>query len=203
MRFILDHAGVSLRDPNDRRLEPPAKPDCSEHRQSHQNMDRFYRLITFVVLALATTALSAQELRSRDDGDDPRPEEGNISGNHIDLLTEIIHPLETGTEVNVGDDATETEAVPENAFETARGINLPDLDIRTYPNPATDWLNVDFGESLHAQVSLVSLLGQRVHQVEVEAQQVRIHVADMKPGIYFLNIVSGDQRLVRKVKLMP
>ena len=67
-------------------------------------------------------------------------------------------------------------------------------DILVYPNPVIDILSIDLGkvyESLH--ISILSLQGQVVFEFnETNKELLNYNLSDLRPGTYFLRIVSED-----------
>jgi hypothetical protein len=77
---------------------------------------------------------------------------------------------------------------------TVKNICLEEIDI--FPNPTTDIINIT-GLSHPAEVRLFSIQGQllkTVHQVEST-----IDVSDLPTGVYFVNLTTGMESVVRKI----
>ena len=65
-----------------------------------------------------------------------------------------------------------------------------------YPNPSSDVLNIRTNETID-KTALYNMLGQLVYSKKTSRNQ--INVSNMKPGIYFLKIYSGNKTATKKV----
>lgn len=138
--------------------------------------------------------------------------DNNLSGdfNLVDSL--YLH----GVNVSVSGEDINGDGRPEFVYgEFAGGIGLlkygtpPNLglpegekddSIKLFPNPAGDYLNVslaDYSLRRTVRISVFDNMGRRVLYQEkpIVAETVRLNVADLGPGIYFLKI-AGDGRLL-------
>jgi hypothetical protein len=75
------------------------------------------------------------------------------------------------------------------------------LAISITPNPSNAWMKVDMGilNGADTQWQVYNLLGQLKENGQVSANSFSIQVADWEPGIYFLELVSGQRRGVAKL----
>lgn len=88
------------------------------------------------------------------------------------------------------------------------GLPAPALldDVRLYPVPSRDWLYIDLPSNWQQRkvtLQVADVCG-RMLQTEVLSQQGRIQlgVSQLQSGIYWVEIISGEQRVTRKfVKL--
>jgi len=71
-----------------------------------------------------------------------------------------------------------------------------------YPNPATDNINIKF-ENVEgaAQLRIVNVTGSLLmdKQINIAKEEVQINISDLKPGFYFVNIISKDVVITRKL----
>ena len=88
-------------------------------------------------------------------------------------------------------------------------VNIPEGKVATatiYPNPTTDNVNIKV-ENIQGltQVRIANISGQIVldQQVNIANDDVNIQLPDLKPGIYFVNIISNDAVLTRKLTITP
>lgn len=63
--------------------------------------------------------------------------------------------------------------------------------IRVYPNPATEWVEIDAESKM--RIELINVNGQVIRTRTVFSSKTRIQVDDLKPGIYILNIHKENQ----------
>lgn len=90
-------------------------------------------------------------------------------------------------------------------------VGTEDLDAltntRVYPNPASSVLNVLVPnlEGNTASIALTNILGEVVSEEQLNGAQLRsghqLNVADLTPGMYYMTIVSGDQRITKRVQV--
>ncbi|MBI2281582.1 MAG: DUF4465 domain-containing protein [Bacteroidetes bacterium] len=67
-----------------------------------------------------------------------------------------------------------------------------------YPNPITNVLNINSENNLE-QVSITDMSGRTIKTINSNnTKQTRIDVADLKPGIYFIQVVSNGVPQVQK-----
>ncbi|MBA3828703.1 MAG: T9SS type A sorting domain-containing protein [Taibaiella sp.] len=71
-----------------------------------------------------------------------------------------------------------------------------------YPNPGTSNVTISSSEEGNYLVSMYNVTGQRVMTVESNQKMTNINIAQLKAGIYFVNIRTqdGQQQTVRFVK---
>ena len=73
-----------------------------------------------------------------------------------------------------------------------------------YPNPVHDiaMIDLDLPEMVMLEVEIYSMTGQLIHQIQIpdylSQGQIRIDVADLPSGMYYLNIFTGDTKIIRK-----
>lgn len=71
-----------------------------------------------------------------------------------------------------------------------------------YPNPAGEYLNLCFSGEGRTDIIIRDVAGRLVRQVGFTAdgykQTQQIRIADLQPGIYFLEARSGNRRTIRK-----
>lgn len=75
-------------------------------------------------------------------------------------------------------------------------------EIRTYPNPATDHLWIQFAKPGKYIVVLFNNGGQLVNQpVSTSGYKMELNVGDLKTGVYFLSIAHDGKRDTRKIMI--
>lgn len=167
-------------------------------------MKAFYKLLLLFVLlgvaGLAQTQAQSQ-LRSRDDGG--RPEEDNISGVRDDPSTlDMYHSLVS--ENGSGDDSVDENDSPETGNPSRLSLNQAStLSFDVYPNPASDFLQIQFGAESAVQVTLHNLMGKEVYHYSGTVKSLRIELAGINPGVYFVSAFTESDRIVRKIRVTP
>ncbi len=78
--------------------------------------------------------------------------------------------------------------------------------VNVYPNPASDWLWMQFSEKMSSEIWKISLFnvnGQEVKQMMAQGNLVSMDIQGLAPGIYFIRIWNGDFSLSRKLLIQP
>ncbi len=78
----------------------------------------------------------------------------------------------------------------------------PELEIAVYPNPAVDFLTVESGEKQIMNYRLVDLSGQIVRAGKMINGQNRIHLNQLKSGLYFLILTDPKSRWSKRYKII-
>lgn len=83
----------------------------------------------------------------------------------------------------------------ESIWSTATStIMIKEPVYKIYPNPATDYINIDYhGE---AQGTIYASSGEKVKEFDTKN---RVSVQNLNSGLYFLHIVSGEKTLIHKL----
>lgn len=74
----------------------------------------------------------------------------------------------------------------------ASGISNADVQTHTtlYPNPARDFINLNSLPG--AEISVINMQGQVCRVIHSATNTIRIDISDLRPGIYLVNIRSGQ-----------
>jgi hypothetical protein len=79
-------------------------------------------------------------------------------------------------------------------------------NVALYPNPANDNVTLKF-ENIEgdAKVRIINLNGQLVLEqpIVIAKEDVKINLTDIKPGFYFVNVISNDAVITRKLVVEP
>jgi type IX secretion system substrate protein len=88
-----------------------------------------------------------------------------------------------------------------NTLEVANPPGLPKGDVKVYPNPATDELNVT-GVQQAAKYNLYNVTGASVLKGTLQEGSNVLSLRYFAPGVYILELVgdSGERKMVRVVK---
>ena len=79
-------------------------------------------------------------------------------------------------------------------------INENVVSAIVYPNPASEMLNIS-SEGL-TNVSVFNVVGQRVIDVDVNADEYTLDVSGLEIGIYMLNVSSTKGNFTRKISIV-
>jgi len=96
-------------------------------------------------------------------------------------------------------------------YKTYKGVytqilnNQEKNDIIIYPNPATDFINIDLQElNRYYTINILDSMGQVVKTINIEPNKksFSINISNLTPGIYFLQINDKtSKRIIKVVKL--
>jgi hypothetical protein len=76
-------------------------------------------------------------------------------------------------------------------------------EVRAYPNPVTELLNVSFIDNQPYTVSLINAAGQLVSTINTNGNNnITIQVGHLPKGIYLLLVDDGKQPIVKKVEIL-
>ena len=106
-----------------------------------------------------------------------------------ETVTETINITEA-TEITITCDNLQTETINIAAHDSS--------DFSVFPNPATDFINVEKLNNTSAKVNLFDVAGKLIYANEMNDSVLSIP-ADTLNGIYFLEILQGDFRLFEKL----
>ncbi len=110
---------------------------------------------------------------------------GNCSG-----LPEIGGPVQTIRELK-------TPPLPFLSLDAASTRNTN--DVKLYPNPAKDELNLDIPESMNVRgIRILSVNGAEVKQARTLNDFETIDISTLLPGIYFLSIQTDEEVINKK-----
>lgn len=77
------------------------------------------------------------------------------------------------------------------------------IEVRAYPNPVTELLNVSFSDNQPYTVSLINAAGQLVSTINTNGNNnITIQVGHLPKGIYLLLVDDGKQPIVKKVEIL-
>jgi hypothetical protein len=135
-------------------------------------------------------------------------DEGTVTISAADQLdTDITFAAEGAFELSftASDGALSTVVVSAISVTLGTGVALPDLStINVYPNPANEFLFVDFG-SLNvsgARVSIIDMVGSVVYNKSHFNNQAEIGLENLGKGMYFINISLDGHNTVRKLNVI-
>jgi hypothetical protein len=78
------------------------------------------------------------------------------------------------------------------------GDEIAASSVILFPNPAMNFLNIDFPGSLtSSEISLYNTSGQIVGKYRTEGN-MKLDISDLEQGFYFMHIESGDRRIIKK-----
>jgi hypothetical protein len=80
---------------------------------------------------------------------------------------------------------------------TSIGQDLLESTVRVYPNPATQYVNVETPDN--ARLEVINFLGQMMNIIEETDESTQLDVSAYDQGIYFVRISSEGQSVTKRV----
>ncbi len=86
------------------------------------------------------------------------------------------------------------------------GIEKPRVDesVKIYPNPANDYVMIDFSvENNNCVVTMMDIEGRVIKQIKnVKGNQLKLDVSELVKGVYILNITNENKKVLRNEKIV-
>jgi len=115
---------------------------------------------------------------------------------------------ESATELLNTSDYDLTQGFQQPRMKMIPGTIPPGNGINTYPNPATDLINIElYGESARSfMITVSNISGMVVYSTRVDFSDKywyihEIPVSTFSPGLYFIQVISKDGVLKRSFKV--
>jgi hypothetical protein len=85
-----------------------------------------------------------------------------------------------------------------NGLVSISSVNKEDVFVLTYPNPASDEINVVSSEKMN-KVEIINMLGQVVFQKELNNKNLKVNTSNFNKGNYFVKIYTDKGETTKKV----
>ncbi len=72
-------------------------------------------------------------------------------------------------------------------------------NIKVYPNPALNELNITFEKPVTADISLTDITGKQVYTNSLQEKDIKISTTEFPKGIYILSIKTVNKNLTKKI----
>lgn len=93
------------------------------------------------------------------------------------------------------DDVSITEDVPMSVADLAK------FNFKSYPNPATDYINFSAEKNID-KIEIYSLLGQQVKNITLDSNDAKVNVSGLSKGVYivkaFIDDAVGSYKFVKE-----
>lgn len=115
----------------------------------------------------------------------------NVEGESIRLFFECLSSTMSGTyrlsEIVVGENIED--------IDIPLSTNLPDNEVKVYPNPAREYLALEIGNLEINAVKIFSIHGKVLFETSVsqEINTLNINITNFPPGVYFMRLLGGDK----------
>lgn len=113
---------------------------------------------------------------------------GNVDSLQFTLASSDVGMFGINTPTYFCVDDVRTTDMPSS---TAQAI--PTLKIKTWPNPATDFLQIDWDENSDATACLSTVYGKVITLQKLSPGQNQINVSDLPPGVFTLQVSHGEK----------
>jgi Secretion system C-terminal sorting domain len=88
----------------------------------------------------------------------------------------------------------------DNNGELAAIVDDIRSNMKFYPNPVVNDLNVDLGIEINIQISIMNIIGQEMFSFSGSFQEIIINMSDYPVGSYFLKIRIGSEIIVKRIE---
>ncbi|NLA24560.1 MAG: T9SS type A sorting domain-containing protein, partial [Bacteroidales bacterium] len=68
-------------------------------------------------------------------------------------------------------------------------------EISVYPNPATEYLNIELNQHLSDEVQIYDISGKLLISKVINSNHTQINIADLEQGMYILNVLKSDRKI--------
>ena len=75
-------------------------------------------------------------------------------------------------------------------------------EVRLYPNPATNYLNIDIGNLIVQKISILNAMGQEISKMDINSNsEIKLNMSSYAPGLYFITIQTDAGIISRQVSI--
>jgi len=87
------------------------------------------------------------------------------------------------------------------ATYTLENLSIDELDnqINLYPNPATEYVEINSSTQMIESMSVINITGKLMQEHQVNAMQYRINNTELAKGMYFIKIKMRNQVITKQV----
>ena len=116
-----------------------------------------------------------------------------------DLFNSIINSVIPDTIINYDESNFEVinEIEPKTQPENDENENV----IKVYPNPATDFINIELKHRIKSSFQFIDLNGRTILQGQLNELVNRIEIGNQKNGIYLLKIINLEKNESETIKI--
>ncbi|NLA25136.1 MAG: T9SS type A sorting domain-containing protein, partial [Bacteroidales bacterium] len=69
-------------------------------------------------------------------------------------------------------------------------------EISIYPNPASEYLNIELNQYLSDEVQIYDISGKLLISKAINSNHTQINIADLEQGMYILNVLKSDRKIL-------
>lgn len=108
----------------------------------------------------------------------------------IQYSSNILHTSPGATEIEV---AVNGVGVPSMVTSAAKE------DIRIYPNPAKDFIEIDYATDSSYRILLIDATGSKVGEWNSETRKFKIDISEYNSGLYYVKIYDNNVSIIKKM----
>ena len=82
---------------------------------------------------------------------------------------------------------------------TVEDINANSIDIKIYPNPSKDFINIKSNDFINCTVTIISLTGKELITAELITVLTSIDISGLNSGLYIICIENNEQTFCKKI----
>src|SRR5690554_3037026 len=92
------------------------------------------------------------------------------------------------------------DVIPYDEVLSVGDVEIKQSDVKIYPNPATNQLNIVWDEIDVKEIKITSFQGKTVKSLSANGVKgdLKIDINDLSPGIYFVNVGNTVHKLIVK-----
>lgn len=98
-------------------------------------------------------------------------------------------------EMNTNDDASNVTRLAVRYGDNPNCVESQKISTSIYPNPTTDFLNIEIEEMTDGTISIYSVNGSLLKEEKINGTHNTINVSNLRNGNYFFRISCGDKEI--------
>ena len=83
--------------------------------------------------------------------------------------------------------------------QTLSAIGLDNREIRLYPNPVNDFLNISIKGNTSSNYAIYNLTGKLIQEMTMLPASNQINIKSLKSGIYFIHLNTNQKTTIHKI----
>lgn len=87
--------------------------------------------------------------------------------------------------------------LPKTGDENSAGLSAM-IEMHVYPNPASDFVNIELNESFDGVLLIHNIQGQMIREIAMNSENARVDLIDLLPGNYVLSLANKSGVLSQK-----
>ena len=103
---------------------------------------------------------------------------------------------------NGGPNGTNSDYIGVDSFSVDRPLSTENFftqNFKAYPNPATNFIQLESNSSSIEKFELIDINGRIVSSQNTNAMSIHIDIADLQSGMYLLNVYTESEKSQTKI----